>query len=99
MLQQVLRRRCVGDELAVINEGCLSESGKMAEAGSRASILRTGVGRQSNSRVSFSRKKGERNSSKREQSLSFSDGETNSSFAQEEVALISHPKKVIHKQF
>ena len=71
----------------------------MADAGSRASILRTGVGRQSNSRVSFSRKKGERNSSKREQSLSLSDGETNSSFAQEEVALISHPKKDIHKQF
>ena len=69
----------------------------MAEAGSRASILRTGVGRHRNSRVSFSRKTGERNSSKREQSLSFSDGETNSSFAQEEVALISHPKKVIHK--
>ena len=69
----------------------------MADAGSRGSILRTGVGRQSNSRVSFSRKKGERNSSKREQSLSFSDGETNSSFSQEEVALISHPKKVIHK--
>ena len=69
----------------------------MADAGSRASILRTGVGRRSNSRVSFSRKKGEHNSSKREQSLSFSDGETNSSFAQEEVALISHPKKVIHK--
>ena len=92
----------------------ISDPRKMTEAGSRASILRTGVGRrQSNSRVSFShsrcekssfreksssreqstsREKSsskERSSSKKEQSSSFSNGETNSSFSQEEVTFNS----------
>ena len=84
----------------------------MTEAGSRASILRTGVGRrQSNSRVSFSHSRGEKSSSreksssgeksssrersslKKEQSSSFSNGETNSSFSQEEVTFNSYSEE------